>query len=149
MLRHPQPQTGMPVGTVEDQDNLFARTGPHCLSKRGQFCFKERNRDRGSQVEDGTSRGGLDKAHQIAPRKAVLHRRDGTLAVETPDFVQDGLQSDAMFVDGPELDLGLGEGGGDGLDERAEVFLKASCAWASACTWRGRGLRRLPSKRTR
>jgi hypothetical protein len=52
----------------------------------------------------------------------VLHRRERPLAVETPDLVQDGLQSDAMFVDGPELDLGLGKGGGDSLNERAEFF---------------------------
>ncbi len=149
VLRHAQPQTGMPAGTVEDQDDLFTRTGPHSLRKRCQFCFKERNRDRGGQVEDGATRGRLDKADQIAPLEAVLHRRNRPLAVETPDLVQDGLQPDAMFVDRPELDVGLREGGGDHADERAELFLKASCSLASACTWRGRGLRRFPSRRTR
>lgn len=53
------------------------------------------------------------------------------LPIETPDCVQDRLEPNAVFireVDGPELDLGLGEGGGGRLDERAEIFLKAS--WA-------------------
>ncbi len=53
-----------------------------------------------------------------------------------------GLQPDAVLVrrvGGPELDLAVGEGGGDGLDDRADLFLKAACCAASARTWRGRG----------
>lgn len=149
MLRHPQPQTGMPAGTVEDQYDLFVWAGADRLSKRSQFCFKERDGDGGGEVEDGAASRGLHKADQVAPLKAVLHWRERTLAVETPDLVEDRLQADPVFVDGPEFDLGVGEGGGDGLDERAEVFLKAACAWASACTWRGRGRRRAPPTRAR
>jgi hypothetical protein len=37
--------------------------------------------------------------------------------------VQDRLQPDAVFVDRPELDLRVGEGGGDLAEERADVFL--------------------------
>jgi hypothetical protein len=60
----------------------------------------------------------MHKAHQIAPGIAVLHRGNGALAVETPDFVQDWLEPDAMLVDRPQLDLRLGEGGGDRAQER-------------------------------
>jgi len=38
---------------------------------------------------------------------AVLHGSEGTLSVDTPDVVQDGLEPDAMFVDGPQLDTRL------------------------------------------
>src|SRR5262249_58172818 len=79
----------------------------------------------------------------------MLHRGGRPLAVAAPDLVQDRLQPDAMLVDGPQLDGGLREGACARSDERAEVFLKSACCSASACTWRGRGLRRLPSKRTR
>ena len=91
----------------------------------------------------------MHEAHQVAPLVAVLHGGERTLAVETPDLLEDRLQPDAVFVDRPELDLRVREGGGDLPQERPELFLKASCSAGSACTWRGRGLRRLPSRRTR
>ena len=91
----------------------------------------------------------MDKAQQIAPLVAMLDRSQRTLAVDTPDFVQDRLQPDAVFVDRPEFDAGLREGGRDLPEERAEVFLNCSCATGCAWTWRGRGLRRLPSSLTK
>jgi hypothetical protein len=100
-------------------------------------------------MEDGAPRGGVDEAHQGAPVVAVLDRGNGALPVEAPDLVEDRLQPDAMFVRGPELDAGLGEGGGDRLDPRAALFLNSACCSGSARTCRGRGLRRLPSRRTK
>jgi hypothetical protein len=79
----------------------------------------------------------------------VLDRRGGPLAVEAPDFVQDRLQADAVLVDRPEFDTRLRVGGRDRLDDRPQLFLKAACCSGSAKTWRGRGLSRLPSRRTR
>jgi hypothetical protein len=38
---------------------------------------------------------------------------NAALAVETPHLVQNRLQSAAVFVDRPELDLRLRKGGGD------------------------------------
>src|SRR5258706_541251 len=58
-------------------------------------------------------------------------------------------QRPRVLVGRPELDLGLGESRGDGLDERADLFLNSACCSGSASTWRGRGLRRFPSRRTR
>ena len=100
-------------------------------------------------MEDRAARGGMDEADQVAPRIAVLHRGERALAVETPDLVQDGLEPDAVLIGGPQLDLRLWEGRRDRAQQRSQLFLKASCAAGSACTWRGRGLRRWPSSRTR
>jgi hypothetical protein len=38
--------------------------------------------------------------------------------------VQDGLEPDAMLVDGPQLDARLWEGGRDRTHERAQVLLE-------------------------
>jgi hypothetical protein len=43
----------------------------------------------------------------------VLHWRQGTPAVETPDFVQDRFQANAVFIHRPEFDLCLGKGRGN------------------------------------
>ena len=56
-------------------------------------------------MKDGAARGRMDEADEVAPVVAMLYRRKGTLTVETPDFVQDRFQADAVLVDRPELDL--------------------------------------------
>src|SRR5258706_9501905 len=91
----------------------------------------------------------MDKADEVAPVVAIWHWGDGALAVETPGLVQDRLEADPVLVDRPEFDLGVRESRGDRLQQRPQVFLKVSCCARSAKTWRGRGLRRFPSKRTR
>ena len=91
----------------------------------------------------------MHKTYQIAPFKAMLDRSQRTLTVETPDLVQDRLEANGVFVDGPHFDLGVGKGGRYRSRERAELFLKVACSAGSACTCRGRGLRRLPWRRTR
>ena len=91
----------------------------------------------------------MDKADEIAPVVAMLDRRNGPLVVKAPDLLQNGLEADAVLIHRPQLHLGCGEGGRYGLDERTDLFLKAAWAAGSAFTCRGRGLRRLPSRRTR
>ncbi len=91
----------------------------------------------------------MHKPDEIPPLVAMLHGRSRSLAVEAPDFVQDRFQADAVLIDCPELDTRLRVGGCDGLDDRSQLFLKAVCCSGAASTWRGRGLSRLPSRRTR
>src|SRR5215469_17461221 len=79
----------------------------------------------------------------------MLDRSDGLLSVKTPHLLQNRLEPDAVLIHGPQLHLGLGKGGRDRLDERPKLFLNASWAAGSVFTCRGRGLRRLPSKRTK
>jgi hypothetical protein len=51
------------------------------------------------------------KADQIAPFGAVLNGSGGTLAGEHPDLAQEGFESNPMFVDGPQFDRRVWEGG--------------------------------------
>lgn len=64
----------------------------------------------------------MDKADQVAPLVPMLNRRERPLTIETPDFVQDRLQPDAVLIDRPEFDLRLGEGGRGCPEEWAELF---------------------------
>jgi hypothetical protein len=149
MRRDTQLAAGMPPRAIQYQHDLLARAGTDLARKLGQFDLKERNGDTRRQVKDGTPRGGMDKAHKIAPIVAMLHRRGRAYAVETPDLLEDRLQPDAVLVDRPELDARLRVGGRNRLEDRSELFLNAVCSAGSASTWRGRGLSRLPSRRTR
>ena len=139
----------MPTRAIQHEDDLFVRTGSHLPSKGGELDLKERDTDGAGEVKDRAPRRRMHEADQIAPFKALLHRSQRSLAVETPDLVQDRLEANAVFVDGPHFHLGLRKGGRYRSRERTELFLKAWCSAAFACTWRGRGLRRLPSRRTR
>jgi len=100
-------------------------------------------------MKDGTARGRMDKPDEIPPLVAMLHGRSRSLPVEAPHFVQDWFQADAVLIDRPKLDTRLRVGSRDRLDDRSQLFLNAACCSGSASTWRGRGLSRLPSSRTR
>jgi hypothetical protein len=75
-------------------------------------------------MEDGAAGRRVYEADQIAPVIAVLDRSERALAVKTPDFVQDRLQPDAVFVDRPELDGCLREGSGHLAQERTQPRLE-------------------------
>src|SRR6516164_5392995 len=100
-------------------------------------------------MTERTTRRRMDEVHLGALRIAVLDRSHRALDIEPPPCVQDELQPNAVLVDGPELDLRVRGGARDRAEERADLFLKASCWAASACTWGVRGLRRLPSSLTK
>ena len=87
-------------------------------------------------MEQGPARGGMHKAHQIAPLVAVLHWRERTLPLRCPNATQDGFEPNAMFVGSPQLDLRLGKRRRHLLDQRPQLFLNASCAAGSAWTCR-------------
>lgn len=141
--------TRVPACPVEDEHDLLGRSSADLTRERLQLNLEERDGHAGGQVEDRAAGGGMHKTNQVAPVIAVLDRRRWALPVEAPDFVQNGFQADAMLVDGPEFDARLRIRGGDCLDDRTDLFLNATCCSGSARTCRGRGLRRLPSRRTR
>ncbi len=153
MRGHAQLDARMPARAIQHEDDLFGGAGADLTGEGRQLDFEEGDADRrwqmGQMQDRAPGGGGMDEADQGAPGVAVLHRGRGPLPIETPDLVQERLQADAVLIDGPECDLRAREGSRDGLDERPDVFLQAACCSGSACTWRGRGVRRLPSKRTR
>jgi hypothetical protein len=122
IVRYAQLDAGMPAGAIQHQDYLLGGTGPHLARELGQFHFKHGNADGGGQMKDGPTGGGVDETNEVAPVVAVLHGHQRALAVEAPDLLEDGLQADAVLIDGPELDARLRESGRDRLDERPNVF---------------------------
>jgi hypothetical protein len=132
-----QPQLdagGFPAGPIEDEHDLFGGTGPDLARERGQFHLKDRDTDGGwqmGQMKDRPTRGGMDKADAGAPGEAVLHSGGGALPDWRPDPPEQRLQTDPLFVGGPQLDLGNRKRGGDRLQERPSLFLQVSCCSAS------------------
>ena len=112
VLGYTQPQAFMPAGPVEDEDDLFAGTRATLTGEGREFHLEEGNAHRRGQMKDSTSRGGVDKADEIASLEAVLHRCGRPLPVKTPDFVQDRLEPDAVLVDSPQLNARVWKGRG-------------------------------------
>src|SRR5579871_1555395 len=104
-------------------------------------------------MKDRAARGGVHKADQIPPLVAMLVAMldwsQGALARHGPDFVQEGFETNPVFVGGPHLNPSSGESRCHIPAQFAEPPLKASWAAASAA-WicRGRGaVRRQPRRR--
>jgi len=91
VLRHPQFDTGMPARPIEDQHNLLGRTGTRLARKLGQFDLEDRDADGRGQMKEGATRGGMDKADEVTPGKAVLHCGHWPLANRRPDAPQERL----------------------------------------------------------
>ena len=66
----------------------------------------------------------MDKAHEVSPLIAMLDRSQGTLLAQTPHLVQDGLEPNTVFVDGPELDHAVWKCRGDLAEQRAQTRLE-------------------------
>jgi hypothetical protein len=109
VLRHAQVGARVPARTVQDQHNLLLRSGPNGTGERGQFDLKKWDAHAGGQVEDGTTRGGVHEADEIAPGIAVLDGRKRPDVVERPHFPNDWLEANAMFIDGPQLYARVGK----------------------------------------
>lgn len=139
VVRDPEMDAGMPPGAIEDEHDLLAGTRPCLMCKCGELHLKDGDTHRRGQMKDGPSGGGMDEADEPAPGKAVLDQRHGSLAPRRPEAAQERLQADAMFVGGPEFDLGVGKGGGDRLQQGPYLFLKVSCCSRSAKACCGRG----------
>lgn len=148
VLRDNHLGASMPARTIQDEDHLLGRGSASGLRKRREFDREERGMHAGGQVPERAARGGMDKADEVAPLVAVLHWGERPLATKRPDFGQDRFETDAMFIAGPDLHVGVRVGGGYIAAQLAEPPLKASWAAGSACTWRGRGTtRRRPNRR--
>jgi hypothetical protein len=91
----------------------------------------------------------MDETHEVAPLISMLHWGKRTLAVQTPHRVQNRFQANAMLVDRPEFDDAAWKGRDDLAEEGRRRSLKSACAWGSAWTWRGRGIRRRAPNRRR
>jgi hypothetical protein len=128
----PQPDARVPARPIEHEHNLLGGTGSRLTRKLGQLDFKDGNAHGRGQMKDGPTGGGMHKTDQVAPREAVLHGGNRTLTDRRPDAPQQRFEPDAMLIGGPQLHLGVGEGGRHRLQQRPYFFLKLSCCSASA-----------------
>jgi hypothetical protein len=67
MVRHAQALGAVPARPIQQQDDLLGRTCFHGMGKPGKFRLKQRDADRGRQMQDGAPRGGMDEPDEIAP----------------------------------------------------------------------------------
>lgn len=72
MLGHPPSAAGVPARAIQDQHDLFVRTGANRAGEGHSFGLEERDGDTGGEREDDALRGGMHKAGEGAPRIAVL-----------------------------------------------------------------------------
>ena len=105
VVRHAQALGAVPACPIQHEHDLLAWRRADRGGKGRQFRFEQWHAHGRCQVKDGAARRGMDEADEVAPVVAVLDGRQWTLAVETPHFVQDGFQPDAVFVDRPEFDV--------------------------------------------
>ena len=101
---HAQALGAVPASSIQNEHDLLGRTRMYGGGKGGEFGFEEGNVHRRRQVKDRAPLGGMDEPDEIAPVVAMLNGSQGTLPGQSPDFAQDGLQANAVFIHGPELD---------------------------------------------
>jgi hypothetical protein len=109
VLRHAESHAGVPSGPVEDEDDLFTRASTRLGSENLEFGFEERKTHAGRQVEDSPARCGVDETDEVAPGEAMLDGSNRALFVKRPDFVHQGLETDAVLIDGPQFEAAVRE----------------------------------------
>jgi hypothetical protein len=67
VVRHAEALGAVPACPIQYQHNLLLGSSPDLARKRRQFRLEKGNADRGRQVKDGATGGGVDKAHEVAP----------------------------------------------------------------------------------
>lgn len=106
-LRDGESEAFMPSSAVEHQQDLFLFAGSYGLSEVLQGQCKDLNVHGGQEQPLRVSGGWVDKGIDVEPLVAMFHNSRWTLAVEHPDPTEEGLESDAMLIGGPEFDRGL------------------------------------------
>jgi len=120
---------GFPPCPIQHQHDLLAGTGPRLTRELRQLHCKDGDADRRwqmGQMKQGAAGGGVDKAHQRAPGKAVLHGGDGPLADRCPHPAQQRFEANAMLVGrphGPQLDRGVRERRGHRRQQRPYSYI--------------------------
>ena len=91
LLGHPELETGMPSRSVEHQHNLLTGTGSDFLGEGSEFDGKQLQVHTGRQMEDGPTRGRVDKTDQVAVlATSDIGTADGRSHQQIPSFL--GLQ---------------------------------------------------------
>jgi hypothetical protein len=111
MLGHAQSEAVVPPRPVQNQNNLFVGTSTYLCSECLELRFKQSNAHAGREMTDGAARGGVHKTDEVTPGKPVLDGSDRALVTKRPYFMQDRLETDAVFIDGPQFYRAVWESG--------------------------------------
>jgi hypothetical protein len=98
--------SGVPPSAIQDQRDPFGWSCPHIPSEGGQHLAEEGSGDGGEEPPLGRSCSGPDKATQVEPLVALLHRRHRPLPNRCPHPANEREEADPVLIGGPELDLG-------------------------------------------
>ena len=148
-LRHHEFAAALPTRLIKDQQHALGRACADRLSEESKRDGEEFCRHAGKQIPLALAGPRLHKRVDVKPLVALLDGHARTRAFTHPDAAQDRFEADAMLIGGPQLHIGLGMSLLQRFQLLRKLFLKASCAAASALAWRGRSTRLLQPNRTR
>ena len=138
-LRNHQIPGDMPARAVEHQDDVLVGTGADLGGERRQERAEQRGVDAIGDEPHDLARGGPHEAVQIKPLVAVMAVGGRTAATRRPDLAQDRFQSEAVFIERPDLDRNRRFGTLEFADAGLELFLNRACSYRLALGLAGRG----------
>lgn len=129
----------MPARAVEHQDDVLVEAGANLGGERRQQRAEQRGVDAVGDEPHDLTRGWSDEAVQIKPLVAVMATGGRTAATRRPDLAQDRFQSEAVFVERPDLDRNRRFAALEFGDAGLELFLNRTCSYRLALGLAGRG----------
>ncbi len=96
----------MPARPIQHQRNLFVRTRSDTSGKVLQGQGHHGDVDPRQEQPDGPSRLWMHKAVDVHPLIPCLHDNPRARAFPHPDPPEQGLETDAMLIEGPKFDAG-------------------------------------------
>src|SRR3954447_10870072 len=139
----------MPARAVEHQNDALVGAGARLGGERRQERAEQRGVDAIGDEPHDLARGGPDEAVQIEPLVAVMAAGGRAASPWRPDFAQDRFQSEAVFIECPDLDRNRRFGALEFADAGLELFLNRTCSYRFALGLAGRGTWRVSSRRRR
>ena len=86
---------GVPAGAIEHEEKALPRPRPRLSGKGSKDLAEEQGGDGGEQPPHGLPRRGADKAADIEPLVALLHRGTGSLPSGCPHASNEWKQPDS------------------------------------------------------
>jgi hypothetical protein len=100
--------TAVPPGTIQDQHDLFVCSCSYLLGKSRQGEGEDLNADPGQQQPAGLSALRMHKRQDVHPFIALSDWGFHPRSLWRPDPSQNGLETNAMLIHGPEFNASLG-----------------------------------------
>jgi len=118
----------VPARSVENEDDALVLSGTNGFSEAGKRDVEGRDVHCWEQEPLHRTRRRSNEAVEVEPLVSEVLPDERALAALSPDAPRRWLQSDTSFVLCPDFDTCFGDDTLDVVDERLDLFLKASCA---------------------